>query len=232
MERLDTAEAIVFEDLSRPAPDLVLDALETHAVLRLLPEAARNLVAEAGEVRRLEAGSRLRAAPGIAFVLSGVLAAFDRKELAAVTLHGPDTLFGLEAALAHAAADHSLLAMTDAVWIAVPAAEMLERMGPTWIEHVFARQALDRLERLHAQLACTAVHPVGSRAANWIRRLDALCPGEIRTTQALLAEAMGVQRTSVNAAVKALESEGVLRVSRGRLTVTDPLRLARLSCGC
>lgn len=232
MESFVTVEAVDFDGPPRAVPSLVADALKTHAVLRLLPEAAQALVAEAGEVRRLDAGRRLPTAAGIAFVLSGVLAAFDRKELAAVTLHGPNTLFGLETALAHAPAPRRLMAMTDAVWIAVPAPQLLERMGSTWIEHVFARQALDRLERLQSQLACTAVHPVGQRAANWIRRLDALCPREIRTTQAILAEAMGVQRTSINAAVKALESEGVLRVSRGRLTVTDPLRLARLSCGC
>ena len=107
--------------------------------------------------------------------------------------------------------------------------DLSDLMGQAWVEHVFARHALDRLSRVQAEAACNAVHQVPHRTANWIRRLYETSGPELRTTQSILAQAMGVQRTSVNAAVKALERDGALKLSRGRMIVTDPARLHRFT---
>lgn len=105
-------------------------------------------------------------------------------------------------------------------------------MDEAWLEHVFARHALDHLTRLQSEAACNAVHAVPARIANRLRRLCLLTGPQVRTTQSVIAQSMGVQRTSVNAAMKALERDGAFRLGRGRIEVLDLDRLATAACGC
>ena len=215
-----------------PERDVIEAAIGSHPILRLLPDEAPGPVRDQGVPRRLGPGDTAVGRAAVAFVTKGALAAFDRKNLACVGLHGPGSVLGWEASLNVAFYPVRLMSMVDTEWVEAPARPLAELMGEEWVEHVFARHALDRLSRLQAEAACNAVHQVPHRTANLIRRLAEAVGPEVRTTQAILAEAMGVQRTSVNAAVKALERDGAIRVSRGRLMVTDADRLRRFSCGC
>lgn len=210
----------------------VVAAIASHPILRLLPVEAQALVREYGVLHRLAPGEDAKGRSAVGFVTRGVLAAFDRRNLACVGLHGQGSMFGWEASLNSAFFPVRLLSMVDTEWVEAPASVLAEQMGEEWVEHVFARHALDRLNRLQAEAACNAVHQVPHRTANLVRRLSDAVGTEVRTTQAILAEAMGVQRTSVNAAMKSLERDGAIRVCRGRLIVTDADRLRRFSCGC
>lgn len=219
------------EAVLRPACPMEA-ALERHPVLRLFPDALRADVRREGALRAAVAGQGAEGAPVVGFVLRGCLAAFDSKGLACVSLLLPGSMFGWEAALSPAHYPRRLLALLDCDWVEMPAETVRRTMGAEWIEHVFARHALDRLGRLQADAACHAVHSVPLRAANLIRRLYLAGGCEVRTTQAALARAMGVQRTSVNAAVKALERDGAVAIRRGQLQIIDPEKLERFSCGC
>lgn len=207
-------------------------AVLDHPVLRLMPDEVQDLIRDRGQSRSLQAGECAAGRAAIGFVLEGALGAFDRKNIACVGLHGRGSMFGWETSLASAFVPVRFLPMLDTRWIEAPAEDLADLMGQAWVEHVFARHALDRLARVQAEAACNAVHQVPHRTANWVLRLYQIAGPELRTTQAILAQAMGVQRTSVNAAVKALERDGAVRLSRGRLIVTDPARLERFACGC
>lgn len=220
---------------SLPEPARIGDhsqAVLDQSVLRLMPDKVQDLIRQKGQSRSLRAGEGVDGRAAIGFVTEGALGAFDRKNIACVGLHGRGSMFGWEASLASAFVPVRLLPMLDTRWIETPAEDLADLMGQTWIEHVFARHALDRLARIQAEAACNAVHQVPHRTANWVLRLYQIQGAELRTTQAILAQAMGVQRTSINAAVKALERDGAVRLSRGRLIVTDPARLEGFACGC
>lgn len=208
------------------------DQLDRHPVLRLLPEALRDVVRRQGRTCACLAGdSPSPASPVVGFVVSGALAAFDDRGLACVDLFGPGATFGWETAFA-AQTDGPRLALLDSRWIETPADGIRDAMGNPWLEHVFARHAVDRIHRLKADSACHAVHAVPARAANLIRRLAQAGGPDVRTTQCALAAAMGVQRTSVNAAVKTLEKDGVVSLGRGRIQVLCAARLSETACGC
>lgn len=172
------------------------------------------------------------AAPVVGFVLRGGLAVFDSRDLACINLIGPGSTFGWEGSLVTAHEGHPHLALLDSQWIEVPADLPRQTMGMGWVERVFARHALDRLAGLQAASACHAVHAVPQRVANLIRRLSFMTEGDIRTTQMALAQVVGVQRTSVNASVKALERAGALKIRRGRMRVACPQTLSHFACGC
>lgn len=228
----DAASALAVSSGDPISEDHRPQGVRDHPVLRLMPDEVQDLVRQKGQMRSGRAGESLEGRTAVGFVLDGALAAFDRKNMACVGLHGRGAMFGWEASLASAFYPVRFLPLIDTHWIEAPAAELSDLMGQAWVEHVFARHALDRLSRVQAEAACNAVHQVPHRTANWIRRLYETSGPELRTTQSILAQAMGVQRTSVNAAVKALERDGALKLSRGRMIVTDPARLHRFACGC
>ena len=51
-------------------------------------------------------------------------------------------------------------------------------------------------------------------------------------TQEALAGLLGVQRTTINAVIQTLQSEGVIATGRGVVRVTDRAGLKRRSCEC
>lgn len=208
------------------------DAVEHHALLRLMPTKLRDAVVEGGEFHRAETGTLIPGRSAVRFVLDGVVGAFDPGGLACVGLHGPGSMTGWESALMESTEPAALLPLVATRWVEVPSALIGKAMDEAWLEHVFARHALDRLTRLQSEAACNAVHGVPARVANRVRRLCMLAGPEVRTTQSVIAQSMGVQRTSVNAAMKALEHDGTVRLGRGRIEVLDLDRLETAACGC
>lgn len=216
----------------RGTPSLDEALLDRHPVLRASPSRLREGVSEDGRLNRCASGHSVVTESAVGFVLRGCLAVFDRRDLACVHLLGPGSTFGWEAALVSGQTPVHLLALLDSDWIELPASVPITAMGTGWVERVFARHALDRMGALQAASACHAVHGVPERVANLIRRLSQVSEADVRTTQAALAKAVGVQRTSVNAAVKTLERAGAVKVWRGRMRISCPATLSHLACGC
>jgi DNA-binding transcriptional regulator YhcF (GntR family) len=55
---------------------------------------------------------------------------------------------------------------------------------------------------------------------------------EFLLTQEFLAMMLGVQRTGVTAAAGALQRAGLIRYTRGKVTILDRLGLERRACEC
>ncbi|MET0273802.1 MAG: Crp/Fnr family transcriptional regulator [Phenylobacterium sp.] len=83
-------------------------------------------------------------------------------------------------------------------------------------------------------VACNALHSVSSRLARSVlEALERSRDGRVLpVTQEGLAQMLGVQRTTVTAAVSELQAEGVLSASRGVLEVIDADALERDACCC
>jgi CRP-like cAMP-binding protein len=220
-------------EAERPvATEVTAAVLDRHPVLRILPQPLRAAIMSDAALNRCVSGDSVRSGETVGFVVAGAFAGFDGRDLACVCLLGPGSTLGWEASLVPGRAPRRLLALLDTDWIEVPASVPLKTMGAGWLERMFARHALDRLDALEAASACHAVHGVHQRVANLIHRLGVFAQGDVRTTQAALAEVVGVQRTSVNASVKTLERAGVIATRRGRVRILDAEGLRALSCGC
>ncbi len=92
-------------------------------------------------------------------------------------------------------------------------------------------------QSLITQMAQTAVcnrHPaVDQQLCRWLLlSLDRLESSEIRMTQEEISNMLGVRREGVTEAAGKLQDLGVIRYSRGRITVLDRRRLEKLSCEC
>jgi len=81
--------------------------------------------------------------------------------------------------------------------------------------------------------ACNALHPVEARFARWLlQSADRAGSDVVGLTQELLAEMLGVRRTSVTEVAGKLQSEGIISYSRGVIKIVDRHALERVSCEC
>jgi CRP-like cAMP-binding protein len=92
-------------------------------------------------------------------------------------------------------------------------------------------------QALITQMAQTAVcnrhHSVDQQLCRWLLlSLDRLPSNELTMTQELIADMLGVRREGVTEAAGRLQRLGVIRYSRGHITVLDRPRLEQLSCEC
>jgi CRP-like cAMP-binding protein len=81
--------------------------------------------------------------------------------------------------------------------------------------------------------ACNALHPVEARFCRWLlQSADRAASDTVTLTQELLAEMLGVRRTSVTEVAGKLQNEGIITYSRGVIKIADRAGLERVSCEC
>ncbi|HTK35539.1 MAG TPA: Crp/Fnr family transcriptional regulator [Caulobacteraceae bacterium] len=81
--------------------------------------------------------------------------------------------------------------------------------------------------------ACNALHSVEQRLCRWLLTCtDVLERQQIDVTQDIFAKMLGVQRTSVNATLRRLQADGLIRIGRGRLILAAPSALIDRACRC
>jgi CRP-like cAMP-binding protein len=81
--------------------------------------------------------------------------------------------------------------------------------------------------------ACNAVHDGASRLCRWLLQCaDRTGSEQLLLTQEFLAEMLGVRRTTVTLLAQELQKRGVVRYSRGRITILDRPALEACACEC
>ena len=81
--------------------------------------------------------------------------------------------------------------------------------------------------------ACNALHPVEERFARWLlQSADRADSNTVGLTQELMAEMLGVRRTSVTEVAGKLQAAGMISYSRGVIKIVDRAALGRVSCEC
>jgi CRP-like cAMP-binding protein len=89
------------------------------------------------------------------------------------------------------------------------------------------------LEQARVTAACNALHHVEARFCRWLLQTrDRAQSDTNQLTQEFLAEMLGVRRTSVTEVASKIQTAGVIRYSRGVITIIDLPRLRAMSCEC
>lgn len=110
------------------------------------------------------------------------------------------------------------------------------------------RQALGRDGVLHALLnrftqatmvqvaqnvVCNRIHPTEVRMARWLLTTqDRVGSNEFALTQEFMAQMLGVHRPTVSETAQRIQSQGLIRYSRGVINIVDRTGLERLACEC
>jgi CRP-like cAMP-binding protein len=81
--------------------------------------------------------------------------------------------------------------------------------------------------------ACNARHSVEQRLSRWLLTCsDVLANDEIALPQEVFAKMLGVQRTSVNPTLRALQAAGAVALARSRVMIRDRRVLIGRACEC
>lgn len=81
--------------------------------------------------------------------------------------------------------------------------------------------------------ACNRLHTIKERLSRWLLMChDRMETDELRLTQEFIADMLGSRRAGVSSAATGLQSEGVIRYSRGTINVLERSELERTACEC
>jgi CRP-like cAMP-binding protein len=106
------------------------------------------------------------------------------------------------------------------------------RQSPRF-ERLLYRYALALFDQTAQHAACNRLHALEARCARWLLMTHDRVDGDVLALkQQFLAEMLGVHRPAVTLAAGALQKAGVIRYTRGKVTVLDRAALERASCAC
>src|SRR6187397_408867 len=99
--------------------------------------------------------------------------------------------------------------------------------------HVLLRYTQSLITQMAQTAVCNRHHTLDQQLCRWLLlSLDRLNSKQLNMTQELIANMLGVRREGVTEAAGKLQKLGVIRYSRGKITVLDRPHLERLSCEC
>jgi CRP-like cAMP-binding protein len=105
--------------------------------------------------------------------------------------------------------------------------------GHTELRRVVFRYLRAYLAQVSQSVACNRLHTIEERFARWLLMNHDRVPGdEINITQEFLADMLGVHRPSVSLIARNFQQLGLIRYSRGLVTIVDRPGIEEASCEC
>jgi CRP-like cAMP-binding protein len=103
--------------------------------------------------------------------------------------------------------------------------------GPTL--HLLLRYTQSLITQMAQTAVCNRHHTVDQQLCRWLLlSLDRLSSNELKMTQELMADMLGVRREGVTDAAGKLQDAGLIRYSRGHIEVLDRPGLETRVCEC
>jgi CRP-like cAMP-binding protein len=105
------------------------------------------------------------------------------------------------------------------------------RAGP--VLHLLLRYTQALITQMAQTAVCNRHHSLDQQLCRWLLlSLDRLEGNELRMTQELIANMLGVRREGVTEAALKLQSAGLIQYSRGHIKVLDRPGLEQRACEC
>lgn len=105
--------------------------------------------------------------------------------------------------------------------------------GKTELRRLVFRYLQAYMAQVSQSVACNRLHTIEERFAKWLLMNHDRVPGdEIHITQEFLADMLGVHRPSVSLIARHFQQLGLIKYSRGSLTVLDRPGIEDASCEC
>jgi CRP-like cAMP-binding protein len=90
-----------------------------------------------------------------------------------------------------------------------------------------------QLAQLARTAGCNRLHTAEQRCARWLLTAhDRSDKNEFPLTQEMVADMLGVTRTRAGLVLQSLEQQGMVRATRGKITILDRTSLQSASCEC
>ena len=101
------------------------------------------------------------------------------------------------------------------------------------LQHLLLRYTQALITQMAQTAVCNRHHGLEKQLCRWLLlSLDRLDSNELKMTQELIANMLGVRREGVTEAAGKLQAAGLIEYSRGRITVLDRPKLEAQVCEC
>jgi CRP-like cAMP-binding protein len=101
------------------------------------------------------------------------------------------------------------------------------------LQHLLLRYTQALITQMAQTAVCNRHHSVEQQLCRWLLlSADRLPSAELKMTQELIANMLGVRREGVNQAAGALQDTGLIRYRRGHITILDRQGLEKRVCEC
>jgi CRP-like cAMP-binding protein len=101
------------------------------------------------------------------------------------------------------------------------------------LQKLLLRYCQALLTQISQSVACNRFHTIEARLARWMLLVqDSTELDELPLTQEFIAEMLGTRRSGVTVAAGTLQQAGMLRYSRGKITIVNREALEATACEC
>jgi CRP-like cAMP-binding protein len=115
----------------------------------------------------------------------------------------------------------------------IPAAVIRDEFKRAPVLHLLLRYTQALITQMAQTAVCNRHHSLDQQLCRWLLlSLDRLSGNELVMTQELIANMLGVRREGVTEGAIKLQSAGLIRYARGRITVLDRAGLEQRTCEC
>ena len=217
------------------------EAFAGNRLLSTFSRDARALIEPYGEMEELEAGAVVLRHGGqvdsslfpVGPTMISMTVELSGGRAAEVASVGREGAVGGIVSCGHAPAFSRAQVLVEGPALRVPLEALEDAKGRSpFITNLFCRFSDYLLAQVMQSVVCNSFHSIPERAARWLLHAQDRAGDRIELTQEAFAGLLGVQRTTINAVVRELSSEGLIATSRGTIRVTDRAGLKRRSCEC
>jgi CRP-like cAMP-binding protein len=171
------------------------------------------------------------------FPTAGVLsqvALLDEETVIEVNTVGREGVTGLPAFLGAATSPNRVFCQVDCDALRLPTSQLHALMiGDGDLHHILHRYTQATIVQISQSVACNRLHTTEERASRWLLMTrDRVDDDTFPLTQDFLAQMLGVRRATVSITAGVLQTAGLIRYSRGQLTILDRERLEQTACHC
>jgi len=170
------------------------------------------------------------------FMLTGVvslLVLVDGEEPIEAGTIGYEGMVGLPAFLGASKAPWRALCQVAGTALRIEVTRLLEAAHETTLERLLLRYTNAMMSMFAQTAACNRAHSLEERMCRWLLLThDRARTDTFSLTQEFMGQMLGVRRPSVSLAGSALQKAGLIRYTRGRVTITDRAGLEEASCEC
>lgn len=152
----------------------------------------------------------------------------------ATTLMGPEAAIGALTVLGPSNSPVTAIVRAPGTVSGISAAKLQFACSRSLaIRHVVQVHLRTQLLQLQDVAACNALHPVERRMARWLLQLhDRVADDVLPLTQEILAQLLGVRRTTVTLTMAKLRAAAAIKSERRGFVEIDRARLEGMVCGC
>ena len=218
-------------DLPDPRGNQLLAALSTAEWERWVPQ-LESIELALGDVL-YESGRALSHVIFPTTAIVSLLYVMENGASAEIALVGNEGIVGISLFMGGESTSSRAVVLSAGQGYRLAAARIKEEFTRAPILHLLLRYTQALITQMAQTAVCNRHHSLDQQVCRWLLlSLDRLSGNEIVMTQELISNMLGVRREGVTESATKLQKAGLIRYSRGHITVLDRPGLERRACEC